>query len=81
MVAVAETGSIRADLLAISAAGHSRDCRIAARLLAEPVSEAILRENVPELMVVASQELGLGVACEMQRLAIDFDLLSARPRD
>ena len=70
-----------ADLLTIAKRDKSRDRRVAALLLVKAMGQDILREHIPELQVVAVQELGPGVASEFERLAKEFNLLpSARDR-
>jgi hypothetical protein len=69
------------ELLTIAIRDRSRDRRVAARLLIKAMGQDILREHIPELRVVAVQELGPGVGTEFERLAKEFNLLpTARDR-
>ena len=72
---------ITVHLLTIAKRDPSRDRRTAALLLFKAMGQDILREHIPELQVVAVQELGPGVGTEFERLAKEFNLLpSARDR-
>ena len=67
-------------LFAIAEGATSRDRRIAVRLLLKALAENVLRESLPELLVIASQELGMGVGREYELLARQFELLPS-PKD
>ena len=71
---------VTAHLLTIAKRDKSKDRRTAALLLVKAMQQEILREHIPELQVVAVQELGPGVGTEFERLAREFNLLPS-PRD
>ena len=72
---------ITVDLLTIAKRDASEDRRTAALLLFKAMGQDIPCEHIPELQVVAVQELGPGVGTEFERLAKEFNLLpSARDR-
>ena len=69
-----------AELLAVAEAAQTRELRVAARLLARALQEKVLRENLPDLQVVTTLELGPAVGAAFERLAKERKLLPS-PRE
>jgi hypothetical protein len=77
---IIQNNRVRPGSRAAPAQTQSKDYRIAAALLAKARSIDVLRQNIPELQVVATQELGIGVGLQFEILAKESGLLPS-PRD